>query len=179
MADQIFTRHEEWRAIPGFDNYQASSLGCIRRATPERRYPAGHQLRPYRMGNYVGVDLRQDGRRLKTYVHRLVAMTFHGLAPGPNHEVAHLDGDKTNNSAKNLEWVTHARNEADKLRHGTANRFRASGQDHSRAKLSDNDVRTIQRLAAEGLSTEDLRRMFGVHGSTIRRAVTGVRKMAE
>lgn len=43
-------------------------------------------------------------------VHRLVCEAFHGPKPTPKHEVAHWDGDKTNNTAPNLRWATHKEN---------------------------------------------------------------------
>jgi len=47
-----------------------------------------------------------DGTRKVFSVHRLVLETF---SPNPNSDklqVNHIDGDKTNNSLSNLEWVT-------------------------------------------------------------------------
>lgn len=49
------------------------------------------------------------GKRKRVAVHRLVALAFvpnpHGLPV-----VNHIDGDKHNNRADNLEWVTHSEN---------------------------------------------------------------------
>ena len=53
------------------------------------------------VGNYRG--------NKHTFIHRLVAEMF---IPNPlgKLEVNHIDGNKTNNAAVNLEWVTHAEN---------------------------------------------------------------------
>lgn len=55
------------------------------------------------------IDLMRDGKRTTVLVHRLVAKAF---VPneGQSQEVNHLDGDKLNNAARNLTWVTRAEN---------------------------------------------------------------------
>ena len=62
---------ETWKPIRPGSNYEASSLGRIR--SPRKI------LRPYvdALG-YSRVVIRRDGRFLTQYVHRLVALAFHG-----------------------------------------------------------------------------------------------------
>lgn len=50
----------------------------------------------------------QDGRREKARLHRLIAQCFVDN-PNPDvfDEVNHIDGNKNNNHADNLEWTTH------------------------------------------------------------------------
>lgn len=121
---------EEWRPIPGFDGlYEASSLGRVRSVLPhpKGRTPALHVLTPalHRNG-YLNVGLRRSGRRVVVGVHRLVCMAFHGL-PAAGEEARHLDSDRTNNTAENLAWGTHADNMQDAVaagRHFSVNRGR-------------------------------------------------------
>lgn len=60
---------------------------------------------------YERVCLHQDGYIERKFVHRLVAEAF---VPNPDPQnktqVNHKDGDKQNNNAANLEWVTPAEN---------------------------------------------------------------------
>lgn len=59
-----------------------------------------------------------EGLRRGHYVHRLVAKEFcEGYEEGL--EVNHIDGDKLNNKASNLEWVTREENVRDTVSRGT------------------------------------------------------------
>jgi hypothetical protein len=89
--------------IEGFPNYKVSSLGYVRSTV------RGIALSPYvDARGRQSVQLYRGGVPHKRYVHRLVAEAF--LPEGKNHwqnEVAHIDGDLSNNAAKNLIWVSH------------------------------------------------------------------------
>lgn len=105
---------ETWRPVPGFPGYQVSSLGTI-----YSNRQGGRELRPARnAGGYPHVSLRRDGERHHRYVHQLVAEVFIGPRP-VGMEVRHLDGDRLNNSADNLQYGTAAENAQDRVRHGT------------------------------------------------------------
>ncbi|ARF11318.1 HNH endonuclease [Klosneuvirus KNV1] len=70
----------------------------------------GRQIKPIFGNGYNMVKLRSDKEEEKSFqVHRLVAITF---IPNPENKpiVNHLDEDKLNNNADNLEWATHKRN---------------------------------------------------------------------
>ena len=67
---------------------------------------------------YLNVCLSKKNRQEFPRVHVLVAIAFHGQRP-TGLAAAHLDGDKKNNHASNLRWVTHAENESHKKLHGT------------------------------------------------------------
>lgn len=63
-------------------------------------------LKPcYSKWGYAYVDLCCSGRKLRRFIHRIVAKAF---IPNPNGlpQVNHKDEDKTNNSVDNLEWCT-------------------------------------------------------------------------
>lgn len=115
---------EEWRPIPGLDDYEASSLGRIRRATEGRGTWPGRIVRT-NINRHLRTPYRQcvlidpNGRRTNRYVHRMVAAAFHGVEPEDKPETRHLDGDSLNNCASNLAWGTRADNFADQAQHGT------------------------------------------------------------
>lgn len=112
---------EEWRAIPGVDGYEVSSLGRVR--SLDRYLPSGHPsgglrfhagriLSATAIGSdgtgYLGVTVR--GLPGKSKVHRLVAAAFLGLDLKSDLEVDHLNENKGDNRVENLEVVTHAEN---------------------------------------------------------------------
>jgi len=58
---------------------------------------------------YLALDLRYNGTRKRMYIHRMVAMLFvDGYSE--DKEVNHLNGNKRDNRASNLEWVTRQQN---------------------------------------------------------------------
>jgi hypothetical protein len=113
-------------------------------------------------GNYLTVAVRK-----KSYsVHRLVAMAWIEN-PNESPQVNHKDGNKQNNHADNLEWVTNLEN----LRHGhELGLFHPiKGEKHGKSKLTDAQVVEIKQELKDyrrGLLTQ-LARRFGVLTTTI------------
>ncbi len=65
-----------------------------------------HYLTPKKRGEYLAVQLSDTNKKRKFHsIHRLVAEAF---VPNPDNkpQVNHLDEDKKNNRAHNLDWVT-------------------------------------------------------------------------
>jgi hypothetical protein len=111
-----------WKDIPGTAGvYQASDAGQIRsldrtvlkrnrwgQVAPYRN--RGRVLKPWRdCQGYAVVYICVEGGRVAMNVHRLVALAFHG-EPAGRMDVNHIDGDKTNDAAANLEWCTRSEN---------------------------------------------------------------------
>lgn len=159
---------ERWKTCAGFPDYEISDKGRVRRATDSAHGPKkGHILKPWVQPNgYLVVSLWRNGKGFNRYIHRMVAITFHGHPPA-GHEVAHIDGNPANNSAINLRWATKSENHIDKRRHGTMLR----GERHHSAKLTANKVTELRRAYAEGKSIDRLANETGVHRMTIYRAV--------
>lgn len=105
---------EQWKAIPGFPDYQVSSLG---RVVSHRRGQAYEMKGGYNERGYRMVNVRsQDGRIFCRTVHRLMALAFLGEPPA-GMEVRHLDGTKRND-LDNIEYATKSVNMQDQVTHG-------------------------------------------------------------
>jgi hypothetical protein len=91
---------EEWRVIPGYSKYQASTKGNIRNIKTK------HVLKPATCTGYLRVSLYLgNGTKKQYYVHKLIAITFI-TNPENKLTVNHIDYVKKNNSVSNLEWAT-------------------------------------------------------------------------
>lgn len=120
---------------------------------------------------YADIQLGpKGGPKTTRRVHVLVAEAF--LPPRPKgQEPNHKDGDKRNNAATNLEWVTRGKN----VEHAWALGLRRAdnpsrGSKHHAVKLTEADVLAIY---ASPLGPRELGRKYGVYHSTIRYIKTG------
>ena len=110
-------KNEEWRNVVGYEGrYQVSSMGRVKSLERKRR-KSERILKPIDDGRgYLRVDLYAGGKRKRFKVHRLVCQAFHEN-PGNKPQVNHINEDKTDNRACNLEWSTRREN----CNHGTRN----------------------------------------------------------
>ena len=153
-----------WRTVPGYPAYEVSVDGLVRRCQGFRCRRAHRVLVPFvRPNGYAQILLYQGGQRRRFGVHQLVALAFLGPKPSPQHEVAHLDGQRLNNHVSNLAWLLPIENDAHKDLHGT--RLRGS-QIHS-AKLVEAQVVLIRQALAVGIRQCVLAQAYGVSDSTV------------
>ena len=118
------SNNEIWKDIIGFEQYyQVSNLGRVRSKdriviTPKTSYfKKGRILIPSldSKGNYLFVGLHVNNKVKLIYIHRLVAQNF---IPNPHNykQVNHINENKKDNRADNLEWCTAEYN----MNYGTA-----------------------------------------------------------
>lgn len=95
--------NEEWCDMPGNDTYQVSSSGKVYNKCKQKLVWGASD------GRYLRVQLRINGETKHFAIHRLVAQCF-VANPDDKPCVNHIDGDKLNNNAANLEWCTQQEN---------------------------------------------------------------------
>ena len=117
-------KKEIWRDIKGYEGlYQVSDMGRVKslertvtRKNGRKQTIRERILKPRSDGHgYLQVKLCNNSGKQKTVkVHRLVCEAFHKNSENKPC-VNHIDENKTNNVASNLEWCTYSENN----KHGT------------------------------------------------------------
>lgn len=151
---------EIFKIIPDTEGmYSVSNLGRI------RNNATAYVLNPFMTDRgYLQVSIQFTSRsdRISISVHKLVARAF---VENPNEKpyVNHKDGNKTNNVALNLEWVTPLENNEHAVKSGLI----VSGEDSYLHKLIESEVHEIIRLLQEGKRNIELAKRYNVAHSTI------------
>jgi hypothetical protein len=174
---------EQWRPVVGYEHwYEVSNLGQLRSTSVHIRglSRAGNEVFRLRNGRilkqgiqnsgYLQVVLSANNISKKLLVHRVVGEAF---IPNPSQlpEINHLDSNKLNNTASNLEWCTRQQN-FDHARLAGKVRF-AKGEETGFAKLTDDKVRQIRLLLAQGKTNLEISRLYGVSAPIISYVKTG------
>lgn len=151
--------------VVGYDGlYEVSADGAVW-SSRKRRW-----LKPYVTphNGYLRVTLQRGGEKRGRYVHRIVCEAFHGPCPR-GHQVAHRNGNRTDNRAENLRWLTPRQNTAEKEIHGTMLR----GASHGSTRLSVADVEDILRRLGAGESHRSIAAIYKTTASHVWRIKEG------
>lgn len=167
---------EIWRPIEDYEGiYLVSNLGRVKSVdreimekTGKRRPIKGRILKPYiDKAGYKTCRLYKDGIDEFFFIHRLVSMAFVDKNEGKDY-INHIDGDKGNNNAKNLEWCTHQENIVHAFETGLSQR----GSRHYRTNLTERDVLEIRKLYKKGKYYQyELAEKFDIDPSQISRII--------
>jgi hypothetical protein len=173
-----------WRVVEEFPHYEICEDGRLRsyrrKSRGWRNPQSNRREEPVEVSGtvtergYIAFILRRDGssKPFRRMAHRLVAMAF---LPNPDglSDVAHNDGDPSNNSKSNLRWDSHRANQMDMRAHGTMQ----DGERCVTAKITEAqaiDIRLRLRLEGRG-SGRRLAAEFGLSPAQISRIVNGAR----
>lgn len=162
---------EEYKPIPGFDRYFVSRDGKLASKARGEKCVMRSKLHELSDNGYFRASFRIGGRNMKRPVHQMVARAWIGLPPNEKSQINHKNGKKTDNRFENLEWCTHAENQAHwrKYLHE-----QVRGEWVRGAKLTEADVKRIRKIhSLKLLSTYELGRAFGVQRTTISHIIRG------
>ena len=153
---------EIWKDIDGYEGlYQVSNFGRIKSLertvwdSARGYYRTVHEriLKTIKDRNgYLVVNLNKDGRKKQHKVHRLVGQAFCENPMGYN-EINHIDEDKANNRADNLEFCSRAYNNT---YNGRAKRI---GEKQGKPVIA---IDKITGLIVEFLSIREAERKLGI-----------------
>ena len=159
MAKKAKKHVEAWKPVIGYEGkYQVSDRGRIRRI---------NHLKPRnnRYG-YPYVVLVGEGRKRETIqVHKLVTEAFIGPRP-ESLQVNHIDANKENNRADNLEYVSHLENIRHAIKLGLSEHYYRRGEAKQSAKLTEEQVLEIRKLAGT-MSQGEIARRYNTQPSNV------------
>ena len=178
---------EIWKPVLGVDDglydgyYEVSNFGRFKMLPRLLRHSKGMRVSKEKIvqgcnrNGYRTVSFKKDGVKRTIDVHILVARAF---INNPNPEkfkiVNHLNSDRADNRAENLEWCDHSRNakhayEAGKLKV-------TKGSERSTAILDEKKVLAIKLLYKSGnFSLWDLSLMFNIGKTTVQKIIKGTK----
>jgi hypothetical protein len=104
----------KWEPIPGYEGYVVSEdgkVGSIRgdKVKILKQQSVKGNRKYYPKGRYFSVSLPSEGKFKTVYVHRIVLSVFSGPRPD-GYEAEHINGDVSDNSARNLCWSKPSKN---------------------------------------------------------------------
>lgn len=157
---------ETWLPAPDYEeSYEVSNFGNVRsidRVSGARRGLIKGQLLKSHIDlrGYLKVRLYKDSKYTPKSVHRLVARAFISN-PDSLSQINHIDGDKLNNYADNLEWTDNSGNQL----HAYRNNLQPSRQGigNGRVKLTDSKVTEFKLLYNSGKSTREAAVLLGIN----------------
>lgn len=137
-----------FKPIPGYPDYYINRLGVV---MSYKKYAYGIVLKAgLASSGYLTVAL---GRGHTKLVHELVAIVFIGERPN-GFDVAHKDGNKTNNRVDNLEYKSRTDNNYDFAQHG-------------RTRIDKETVTAIRHDLFDGRTGSQIAKHYGVSESYV------------
>lgn len=122
---------------------------------------------------YQKIYITVDGKHILFASHRLVAKVFI-QNPDELPVVNHIDGNKLNNRADNLEWCSHSQN----TRHAFDTGLRdTAGEKHHACKHSDETIAKVVELLNAGVSYSKTSKATGVSEAQIYRIKSGTARV--
>ena len=137
-------KEEIWKAIPGFNRYEASNLGNIR-THDWKGSGKTVVLRPAKSkkGYLATVLINDEGESKNVKVHRMVAFAFLGVPSNMSLTVNHKNHIKDDNRPENLEYMTALENAKEAQDNGL--QVVLKGERNGFSKLTEKEVLEIRK----------------------------------
>lgn len=178
------TEKEIWKDVEDYEGiFKISNKGRLKRVKNSHNMPDNNILKgSICMHGYRYYNMKVRGKGKKNKAHRLVAIAF---LENPDNlpQVNHIDGNKLNNTAENLEWCDQKHNN----RHALATGLRDIDMQQVRnmhKTMAKKQQRKVNQLDLDGDLIKQFDSMneaadyFGGHSSNIRRVCKGKGKTA-
>jgi hypothetical protein len=139
-------KKEEWKTIPNFSKYLASSLGRIK--TTKNRILLGY----YQNGYKIVKVTNDTNKRCSVGMHRLVALAF---IPNPLNlqTVNHIDKIRDNNCLDNLEWLSVKDN-------NIHSKIRKKSSFQGGSKFYEKDLKIIHKMLEYKVPRKDIEEIY-------------------
>lgn len=126
--------------------------------------------RPSKPDGYACFTAGKKNNRRSVKTHTIVGKLF---VENLNHypELDHLDSDRMNPKASNLEWVTHEENIRRAYQKGNY-KSHITGENNPKAKLTEEIVKNIRKDFENGLNQKKISTKYKVPWSTVHNIVT-------
>ena len=107
-----YLENEIWKPLKGYPGYEVSNMGRIKKyAKNYDKYYLKKGTVNSKSGYVYVTVINEKGKKKNLALHRLIAFNFvEGYTKDKNNTVNHIDGNKENNKAENLEWVSQSVN---------------------------------------------------------------------
>jgi len=151
---------EIWKDVIGYENrYMVSNFGNVKSIFTYTQNKENERLNIHGVREkniYIGIDnvgypvvvLRNGNKKIRKYVHRLVAESF--LTKKQNHNIVnHINGDKKDNRLFNLEWCDKRYNMIHAMEKLGIKR---NGESNPNSKYTDKQIQELIDLYNQGNS---------------------------
>lgn len=175
-AERATPWDEMWAAIPGYDGYQVSDQGNIRSILKK----GNHKSKKGSDWRLLKPQIRKDNRRTISiatkgvyrhhFIYKLIMLAFLGPCPD-GMEIAHLNGNCSDDRFVNLKYCTHKENESHKHMHGTS----PQGERNPNSKLLGWQIEEILFLSEKSISHAKIAALFDISYKDVSAIILGIK----